>query len=72
MKIDTVNVIEMNDNDLISVQSFEESESGNKEAEVAFSKLALSKGSTQDEMEVWLEDGYYETGNFQLFLSHSA
>ena len=72
MKIDTVNVIEVENDDFQSIISFAEGAEGNIEAEADFKTKAIEHGATEDEMEVFLEDGYYESGTYQLFLSHSG
>ena len=72
MKISTVNVIEMEGLDIASVESFSEDEEGNREAKASFKKKAMNKGATKDETESFLEDSYYESGHYQLFLAHSV
>ena len=69
-KINTVNVIEMADDDLLSITSFTDDEAGNKEAEARFQICAQENGC--DPKESFIEDGYFEQGNYQLFISHSV
>jgi len=72
MKISTVNVIEYDVDTVHSVTSFADNDEGNKEAEVLFSEIAKKQGAEDSEMDLFLEDGYYEQGTYQLFLAHSA
>ena len=67
--INTVNVIEYADDELISVRSFEDTDEGNKESEAMFKKICQEHGTTEKEIEVFMEDGYYETGTYQLTLT---
>jgi|GEM_PF-2287084 len=69
--IDTINVIEIADDDLQSLRAFPDDEEGNAKAEELFSKVAKENGAHDDELPAFLEEGYYETGNYQLFLVHS-
>ena len=71
MKLYTVNIIEMNNNDLVGHQSFTHDDEGIKEAEKIFKDEALAKGATEEEIESFLDDGYYESSHYQLFLTHS-
>jgi hypothetical protein len=70
-KIDTVNVVEYANDALLSVRSFTETPEGNEEAEGLFRSLAQENGIDADEIEVGLEDGWVESGDYQLFISHS-
>ena len=70
-QIQTVNVIEYSDDALIGVTAFPDDESGNKEAEAHFKKCATENGAVEEDIESFIEDGYYETGLYQLFLVHS-
>ena len=71
--ISTVNVIEYIEDSVQSVRSYEDNESGNVEAENIFKIIVKENDSeiTNEELEVIIEDGYYEQGNYQLFLVHS-
>ena len=70
-KIKTVNVVEYADDDLLGIASFEESEEGNKEAEARFRQCAIENGCSEDEVDSFIEEGYFEQGTYQIFLSHS-
>jgi len=75
MKLSTVNVIEMADDSIIiGITSFSDNEEGNKEAEALFSSVVKENGDdvTAEEMETFLEDGYFEAGSYQAFISHST
>ena len=73
-KVDTVNVIEYADDSVSGVVSFTETPEGNKEAEAWFTKLVKEDDdkATNDEMIVFLDDGWYEAGTYQIFLTHSS
>lgn len=74
MKIDTVNVVEYCDDDLVGIHSFDETSDGNIEAQECFASILKEHGSnfSPEDIESYIEDGYWEQGNYQLFLSHSA
>lgn len=73
MKADTVNVIEVVDNSVVALHAFSDNEEGNKEAEAIFVTIVKENGDdvSEAEMEVFLEDGYFEQGSYQTFLVHS-
>jgi len=72
MKLDTVNVIEYSDDSVLGIFSFTDDEVGNKEAEEVFSRCAKENGATDDDLNDYaLDDGMYESGNYQVFLTHS-
>lgn len=75
-KINTVNVIEYANDNLVGIQSFLDTPEGNKEAEQAFTSILKEDSSmcfvlTDEEIEACIEDGYFEQGDYQLFISHS-
>jgi hypothetical protein len=73
MKLQTVNVIEYRADAILSIQSFTDNEEGNKEAEEVFESIMRERNGVVDEdVEVSLEDGWYEEGDYQLFLTHSS
>jgi len=73
MKVNTVNVVEYNDDTILGITSFSDDEEGNKEAEDIFKRCAKENGATDEDLEAFiLEDGLYETGGYQLFLVHSS
>lgn len=73
MKLDTVNVIEYNNDEIIRIDSFSDDKEGNVEAEELFSKMAKENGAIDADLENFaLDDGYYERGTYQLFLTHSC
>ena len=74
MKINTVNIIEYADDDLLGLTSFSEDQKGNQEAEAHFKSVIKEYDSkvTEEELETFVEDGYYEQGTYQAFLYHSA
>jgi hypothetical protein len=73
MKLQTVNVIEYKNDSILSVQSFTDNEEGNKEAEKVFEGIMRERNGVADEdVAISLEDGWYEEGDYQLFLTHSS
>ncbi len=69
-KLKTVNVIECIDK-AYSVTSFEESVEGNQEAEELFVKLARANGAEGVDMDVYIDDCYYENGSYAVIITHS-
>ena len=74
MKLNTVNVVEYADDAVLGVKSFSGDEAGIKEAEECFKVCIKENGEniTDEEMDVCLEDGYFEQGEYQVFLTHSS
>jgi len=72
--VSTVNIIEYANDAVIEVRSFTDNESGNKEAEEAYHAIIKEHDpdATERDIEMFLEDGYYEQGDYQVFLAHSA
>jgi len=72
--VSTINVIEYANDTVLGVRSFTDNESGNKEAEEVYRSIIKEHDpdSTIHEVEMFLEDGYYEQGDYQVFLAHSA
>ena len=66
-----VNVIEYVEDDITGVTSFSSDQAGNKEAEEHFAACAKENGALDEDIESFIEDGYFEQGNYQLFLIHS-
>jgi hypothetical protein len=71
-EVQTVNIVQMDKDDLKEVRSFEDNPSGNEQAEAVFSEYAMNKGALAEEVTSFVEDGYYETEEYQLFLTHSS
>ena len=73
MKLNTVNVIEYSDDNILGVVSFSDDDDGNKEAEAHFSSVIKENGNevTDEEIETFIEEGFYEQGDYQAFLTHS-
>jgi len=70
-KVKTVNVVEMADDDLLGVSSFSDDTEGNQEAESHFRAVILENGVAEEDVESFIEDGYYEQGTYQAFITHS-
>jgi hypothetical protein len=70
-KIQTVNVMEMANDDLLGVTSFIDDQEGNQEAEALFRERAIENGCEEKDVDSFIEDGYWEEGTYQIFLSHS-
>lgn len=71
MKLATVNVIEYNNGTVNFVISFTDNKEGNVEAEALFKKIAKENGMEDSDVEICLEDGLYENGDYQIFLTRS-
>ena len=61
-----LNVIERPLSNNISVESFADNEV--EEAEINFSTKALENGCLKEDVETYLEAGYYENGHYELYL----
>jgi len=72
MKIYTVNVVEICDEVPQQIVSFKDTKKGNKEAEVLFEKIAKENGALDADMELYLDDGIYSNGTYNLCLTHSS
>jgi len=72
--INAINVIVYVKDSVFSVHSFNDNEAGNKEAEDCF--INIVKKHTPDltnaEIDVCIKDGYFEQGEYQVFISHST
>ena len=69
--IQTVNVIQYNKGSIWNVLSFPDTDEGNNEAEAAFTYLAKQNKFRDEDIEIGLEDGYCEQGEYQIFIVHS-
>ena len=75
MELSTVNVIEYADGAVLSVRSFNDNGKGNKEAEKLFKSIIEARDDkevTPALIDAYTEDGIYEDGDYQLFLTHSS
>lgn len=79
MKLNTVNVVEVEDNCILQIFSFTDDEKGSKEAEKVFKKLVRKAGDravknvvSENEVEVSLEDGYYRFLDYSVYIEHSV
>ena len=72
-KINTVNVIERTDEGEYSIKSFSDNVKGNKEAEKLFKSIVIEREETIDKNYIvdYLDEGFYEDGNYELVLIHS-
>lgn len=72
--MNTVNVLEMTgENNVLSLRSFEETKEGNEKAEKLFAECMSENSEVCDEdIETATEDGYWEEGDYKLFLIHSV
>lgn len=71
-KIPTINVIETIDGKIHSLQAFPENKYCIPQAQTLFKSLALEHGASNIHLEVYVEDGYYERGNYMISLVHSS
>jgi hypothetical protein len=71
MKISTVNVIEYFNGTVNNLSAFADTREGNDEAEALFTSIAKENGMSDADTDVCLEEGMYEQGDYQVFLTHS-
>ena len=73
MKVNTINVTEMADDAILGITSFSTDEEGKAEAEERFRFCVKENGEnvTDEEIEDCIEDGYFEQGNYQVFITWS-
>jgi len=73
-KVSTVNIIEFSGDSLQGMTSFNDNEVGNREAEMLFFKLVMENypNMLEEEIEGFIEDGYFEQRDYQIFLTHSS
>lgn len=71
MKLATVNVIEYFNGTVNTVTAFTDDPAGNAEAELLFEKCAKENGMEKADTDACLEDGLFEQGDYQVFLTHS-
>jgi hypothetical protein len=68
MKKKIINVVEVLDNKIVQLVSFIIIDTNEKEiiskAELLFSKIAIENGAKENDMESYIEDGYYDDGEF--------
>jgi len=74
MKVDTINITEYANDAVLGVHSFSNDEVGVREAEEYYKAIILEhqEDATESEMDVYIEDGYYEQSDYQVFLTHST
>jgi hypothetical protein len=71
MQVKTVNVVSYADDDLLGITSFSDDKEGNKEAEEHFRQILLESEVPEEDVDSFVEDGYWEQGEYQVFLTHS-
>lgn len=77
MKLDTTNVIEISDGEIIGITAFQNDEKGNLEAEELFKKLveedcvAENEPTDEDELEQILSDGIYQNYGYEIHIVSS-
>lgn len=80
IRLATVNVVEMANDEMQSVRSFVDNPEGNKQAEKLFKRLVKEHEALFDEnakslpgdIQDNIEDGCYDDSGYQLFLTHSV
>lgn len=71
MKLNTLNVVEMRYDDLVAVHAYFNTDEGAVDADEKFCELIQIDGATNDEVDVFLEECFYENGPYQVFLKTS-
>jgi hypothetical protein len=71
--MDTVNIIEKTGEAQVTVRSWHEDDYGNTKAEECFGEIMKEHDTnvTDEDVNICLDNGYYEQGDYQLFLVHS-
>ena len=73
MKLNTVNVMEILGGVPDNIRSFHDTPDGNKQAEYLFTeKLRKAGCKGEDEIQTAIEDGHYESGDYEVYLIHSS
>jgi hypothetical protein len=68
----TVNVIEYKGAGNIELRSFEDTPDGNAQAEESFSAVLREAGVKKRDIKSYIEDGYWGSGEYELYLVHST
>ena len=69
----TVNVIELMGENNISVRAYEDTPEGNKNAEDIFTACIKENADVAEaDIPSYIEDGFFEEGDYRLFLVHST
>jgi hypothetical protein len=71
MKLSTVNVTEYYNGTINGVHAYTDDDAGNREAEAQFISIAKGFGMSEEDTDDALEEGLYENGDYQVFLTHS-
>ena len=73
MKIKSINVTEVAEESIIGIHSFSSDDVGVKEAEDCFRNVIQENGDhmSAEEIDECIEDGYFEQGSYQAFLTWS-
>lgn len=71
--INTVNVVEFSDDNIIGLTSLPDTPEGNEEANKRFKSIANENETfEEEELEAALDDGVIEEGTWKLVLFHST
>ena len=68
----TINVIEIANNDILGIRSFENTPKGREDAVAVFREIASENGVTEEDLSLHLESGYFEEGDYTLYLKESS
>jgi len=68
MKLKTINVVEMTDEDIISIHSFSDDAKGYKEAIDLFSAIMEEQGATKREIEITVKDACWVQGDYHTYI----
>jgi hypothetical protein len=69
--MNTVNVIEYYSGTVQAVYSFSDDKDGNSDAEKLFVRIAMENSMDARDTGAALEEGLYEDGDYQVFITHS-
>ena len=73
-KLDTINIVQYDEDTVTSIASFTDDSEGVNAAEGIFSALVKESDAqaTDEEIADMLSDGWYESGTYQVFIVHSG
>lgn len=70
--IDTINVLEMNEEDVLGLASYPNDIVGKGEAEGRFKTIAAENGLSEDEISEAVSNGHASSGTWNLYLVNST
>jgi hypothetical protein len=74
MKLNTINVIEYANDDILGVHSFSNNTEGERDAKICLYDIIKENGDNllDEEIEGFVDEMYFEQGDYQVFLARSS